>query len=71
MVGYVAAAHNELSLFAWCVLCGAIVAIIAHRKERHWFVWFAYGLFLSIIALVHVLCINRDEEQSARSRGGA
>lgn len=70
MVGYAAAAQNELRLLVWFVLCGSIVAIVAHRKKRRWFAWFAYGLFLPIFALVHVLWIRSEGEQVARSQAG-
>lgn len=42
------------------IVIGLIPALIASSKGRPFFVWWAYGALLFIVALVHSLVIKRD-----------
>ena len=44
------------------LLLGVIPAMIAKNKGREFFVWYIYGVFLFLIALIHSIVIKENKE---------
>lgn len=47
-----------------------LIAALARRKGRSMVGWFIYGLFFSIIALIHVLLISNNKKTRPTPRIG-
>ena len=44
------------------LLLGVIPAMIAKNKGREFFIWYIYGVFLFLIALIHSIVIKENKE---------
>ena len=44
------------------LLLGVIPAMIAKNKGKEFFVWYIYGVFLFLIALIHSIVIKENKE---------
>ena len=51
-----------LEMLFFCLILGLIPALIASNKGRSFVLWYIYGFFLFIVALVHALCISKNDD---------